>query len=172
MNYYKTLDLDFEIPRKKILTFVRDRKDKITSFWTNLNSQKFFEEIPEIFDLFKPLNITPTRAAIITAVQNVGIHRDDTNKPIRINVPIYNTKGSKTLFWKSNASIKREFLDNGVPYLPLSEDDCTLADQLELIKPAVLRITEPHSVVVNPAAIPRIVCTFEFKEDIEFLLED
>ena len=171
MIYYKKLDLDHTDIAKKTLAYVSINKDKITSFWTNINFEDFSNHVPEILTFFKKLNITPRRVAITTAVSSVGIHRDDTSVPVRINIPILNCKGSQTKFWKTSVEPTQLFLPNGVPYLYIDEKDCELKETLELDASTLLRIKEPHSVCVGDQ-VPRISLTIEFNENIEYLLND
>jgi hypothetical protein len=74
-------------------------------------------------------------------------------------------------FWSTSAEPELLFLDNGTPYRYLDEKDCKLETILELDRPTVLRVKEPHSVVVGKK-VPRISLTIEFEEDIEYLLNN
>jgi hypothetical protein len=174
MLYYKKLDLDFNIVAKKTLDYVTSNKNNITSFWNHLNFGNFVKNVPEIITMFSSLNITPIRVSLIVAKKGAGIHRDTyikgTPTPIaRINIPILNCQDSETRFWSTTAEPKLEFLSNGTPYRYLDEKDCVLESILNLDKPTVLRVTEPHSIVVGKK-VPRISLTVEFEEDIEYLL--
>jgi hypothetical protein len=176
MLYYKKLDLDFDLVSKKTLDYVISNRDKITSFWNHLNLENFIKNVPEITRMFAPLNITPAYISLIVATQDAGIHRDTyikvTPTPVaRINIPILNCQGSETRFWSTSAEPELLFLDNGTPYRYLDEKDCKLETILELDRPTVLRVKEPHSVVVGKK-VPRISLTIEFEEDIEYLLNN
>jgi hypothetical protein len=174
MLYYKKLDLDFDVVLKKTLSYASNNRDLIKTFWTHINFKDFIKHVPEITTMFSSLNITPIRVSLIVAKQNAGIHRDtyikDTPTPVaRINIPILNCQESETRFWSTSVEPKLEFLSNGTPYRYLDEKDCVLESVLNLDKPTVLRVTEPHSIVVGKK-VPRISLTVEFEEDIEYLL--
>ena len=176
MKYYKKLDLDHTTVVKKSLAYASLHKDKIKSFWTSINTTEFVKHIPEIETLFEPLNITPFRIYLITVLgqeqSKKEIHRDYTDIPFRINVPIINCEYSQTKFWKTSSEPVIEFVQGTtVPYYYFNESECELADILVLDKPTVLRVTEPHSVHVGEKT-PRLALTIEFKEDIEYLLND
>ena len=176
MKYYKKLDLDHTLVAKKTLAYASLHKDKIKSFWTNINITEFVKQIPEIITLFEPLNITPTRISLITAVTkertDPGIHRDYTDVPIRINVPVLNCEYSQTKFWRTTSEpTVINIPGTNIPYFYLKDSECEIADTLVLDKPTVLRIIEPHSVHVGEKS-PRLALTIEFKEDIEYLLND
>jgi hypothetical protein len=176
MLYYKKLDLDIELLSKKTLSYASLHKDKIKSFWTNINLANFVEYVPEIVTTFATLNITPKRVSLITAVTqdrfDPGIHRDHTSIPVRINVPVLNCEYSQTKFWRTTSEPIVEFIPGtDIPYFYLKESDCELADTLVLDKPTVLRVSEPHSVHVGEKT-PRLALTIEFEEDIEYLLND
>jgi hypothetical protein len=176
MIYYKKLDLEFETVAKKTLEYATFHKDKIKSFWTNINFENFSKHVPEIITMFSPLNITPTRISLITAVtpdrSDPGIHRDHTSIPVRINVPILNCEYSQTKFWRTTSESTVEFIPGtDIPYFYLKESECELADTLVLDRPTAIRISEPHSVHVGEK-VPRLALTIEFAEDIEYLLND
>lgn len=170
MMYYKKLDLEFSEVAKKTLEYAKINKDKITSFWTNVNYDDFVKHVPEITTMFESMNLHPKRVAFVVAVKDVGIHRDATTSTARINLPILNCEHSLTKFWKTMVEPTLLQLPNGVPYMFLDEIDCNLVEQVCLDKPTVLRITEPHSVHVGNK-VPRISLTIEFFEDLTYLLE-
>jgi hypothetical protein len=170
MKYYKKLDLDHTIVTKKTLEYATLHKDKIKSFWTDLNFYDFSVHVPEITTMFSSLNINPNHVSLTTTITSGHIHRDYTTSMARINIPILNCEYSQTKFWRTFAEPAFSKLENNVPYLHLNESDCELADILVLNKATVLRVTEPHSVHVGPR-VPRISLTINFKENIEYLLD-
>ena len=172
MKYYKKLNLNHNIVAKKTLEYTKANKDIIKTSWTYFNFDDFIENVPEILTLFKEINITPCRVALIVhRINKENVHRDDTNVSARINIPILNCKGSQTKFWKTSVQPTQQFLPNNIPYLHIDEKDCELVETLELDTPTVLRVKEPHSVCIGEK-IPRLSLTVEFIEDIEYLLND
>jgi hypothetical protein len=173
MKYYKYLDLDFLDVSEKLKTYTINNKDKIQGFWTYLDTPKMLYLFPEIQKMFDPLNIKIKRLSLITATVSStenGIHRDHTDCNVRINIPILNCAGSITNFYKSDAEPVKLLLPNGVPYYQIEYNKCTLVDSFCLDRPAAIRVTEPHQVIVG-TTVPRISCTIEFEENIDYLLE-
>jgi len=173
MIYYKKLDLDHQIVSKKTLSYIQANRSKFKAFWTWLDFDNFVSHVPEVVSMFAPLNITPRVASIIIVanrLSNPVIHRDHTEVPIRINIPILNCECSQTKFWKTTLDPIIEYVPGTkIPYLSLTDSECELADTLVLDCPTVMRIGEPHS--VHPGEkTPRISLTIEFYEDIEHLL--
>jgi hypothetical protein len=172
MRYYKYLDLDFVPVAEKLKTYLLDNKDKIEGFWTNLDTPKILLLFPEIQKMFDPMNIKIKRISVVTVDPSyTGIHRDDTNYNVRINIPILNCEYSVTNFYKTDAEPIKLFTPNGMPYLQIDNSQCVLVDSLCLNMPAALRVTEPHQVIVNPNYSPRIACTIDFVENIDYLLD-
>jgi len=172
MKYYKKLNLDHNIVAKKTLEYIKANRDKIKTSWTNFNFNDFVKEVPELLTLFKEINITPYRVALIVhRVSKENVHRDDTDVSARINIPILNCEGSQTKFWKTSAQPVQKFLSNGTSYLHIDEKECELVEILELDVPTAIRVKEPHSVSLGEK-IPRLSLTVEFIEDIEYLLND
>jgi hypothetical protein len=173
MKYYQYLDLDYNTACDKLKLYALKNKSKINNFWNVLDTPKILEIIPEVQYMFDPLNINVKHISLIKSANtntSIGIHRDYTTCKVRINLPIMNCEGSITNFYKSTSDSKKDFLTNGIPYYQINLLDCELADSMCLNKPAALRIQEPHQVIANKQFLPRVSCTIEFYEDIEYLL--
>jgi hypothetical protein len=179
MKYYKYLDLNYLPAAEKLKVYVLDRKDEIKHFWTALDSTKILQLFPEVQKMFDPMEITVSSISIIKVDKYTpqgGIHRDVSKCHVRINIPILNCVGSVTNFYRSTTEPEMSFLKNGVSYYSFPYSDCVLVDSFCLDKPAAIRITEPHQVVISQHHVehhaPRISCTVEFKENIDHLLND
>lgn len=173
MRYYKYLDLDFLSVAEKLKTYILDNRDQMQGVWTNLDTQKILLLFPEVQTMFDPMNIKIKRISIVSHVVpgSSRIHRDDTNCNVRINIPILNCDNSVTNFYKTDARPVKRFTENGTPYLQIDNSQCVLVDSFCLNRPAALRVTEPHQVIINPDYSPRISCTIEFVENIDYLLD-
>ena len=175
MKYYQYLDLDYKIACEKLKLYYLEEADKIKSFWTTLDTVKILQMIPEIQYMFNPLKINVKNISLIKAVGTSsisnGIHIDHTTCNVRVNLPIMNCEKSFTNFYSSSAEPTKVFLANGVPYYQLNLSDCKLIDSMCLHMPAALRVREPHQVVANKQFLPRISCTIEFYENIDYLLD-
>lgn len=172
MRFYKYLDLDFLPVAEKLKSYILDNKDQIQGFWTRLDTPRILLLFPEVQKMFDPMNIKIKRISVVTVdPSNTGIHRDDTDCNVRINIPILNCNSSVTNFYKTDADPIQKFTPNGTPYLQIENSKCILVDSFCLDRPAALRVTEPHQVIVNPDYSPRIACTIEFVENIDYLLD-
>jgi hypothetical protein len=172
MKYYRYLDLDFLHVAEKLETYAINNKDKIKGFWIPLDTPKILYLFPEIQKMFDPLNIKIKRIILVHATMPLGeIHRDISDCNVRINIPILNCIGSITNFYKSDTEPVLKRLRNGTPYYYKESNECTLVDSFCLDRPAAIRVTALHQVIVNNACVPRISCTIEFEENIDYLLE-
>jgi hypothetical protein len=138
-----------------------------------MNRDDMLLKIPELQTMFEPLGIHIRKISIVTAwFLNPGaIHVDEGNVSVRINLPILNCENTITNFYRSTAPLVRSLLPNGVAYFRIDPDQCELVDSFCLDRPAAIRIGAPHQVYVKSAVVPRISCTIEFKENIEYLLD-
>jgi hypothetical protein len=174
MKYYRYLDLDHKVACEKLKNYAMENASKIKNFWTFLNTPKLLKLFPEVQSMFDPLNITIKQISLITSNNTSirdGIHRDHTNCNVRINIPIMNCEGSVTNFYSSNAEPQKLLLSNGIPYYQIDYNKCVLVDSFCLEKPAALRIREPHQVIASSQQSPRVSCTIEFVENIDYLLD-
>jgi hypothetical protein len=174
MKYYQYLDLDYKVACEKLKLYFLEEADNIESFWTSLNTVKILQMIPEIQCMFNPLKINVKQISLIKSVNtsiNNGIHRDHGTCNVRINLPIMNCKESFTNFYRSSVEPKKLFLANGVSYYQINLSDCELVDSVCLNMPAALRVKELHQVVANKQFLPRVSCTIQFYENIDYLLD-
>jgi hypothetical protein len=174
MKYYQYLDLDYKVAAEKLKLYYLEEADNIKSFWNPLNTIKILQMIPEIQYMFNPLKIKIKHIHLIktdnTSICD-GIHRDDTTCNVRINLPIMNCDEAVTNFYTSGTEPIKKFLINGGPYYYLKLSDCKLVDSMCLHMPAALRVKEFHQVVANKQFLPRVSCTIEFYENIDYLLD-
>lgn len=172
MKYYKYLDLHNEkICSEKIKNYLG--KDIPDNFWTNMDKNELFTEIPEIQTLFSPMQLTINKISILTQwyVTPGMIHKDSGETKVRINLPILNCEGSVTNFYESTEDPFYTELPNEIPYYRYDPIYCKLVDSFCLNRPAAIRVGSPHQIHVISEIVPRISCTFEFNEDISYLLE-
>ena len=183
MKYYKYLpELNWCPVSEKLKQYVIDNaqtflteKNYTINMWNHLNKNELFTYVPEIIELFKPMNLTIFRMAFfITGSRHSSIHRDEDPKTnFRITLPVLNCENTETRFYTTIAETSRIEQPDGVPYNALDPKKCTHVDSYFLDKPVVVRINEPHQVFVEKTAIiPRVSCTIAFNEDISYLLED
>lgn len=171
MKYYKYLDLDHTVVCDKIRRYIG--KNITPIFWNHTNRDHMLSKIPELQTMFDPLGIHIRKISILNAwfTGQGTIHIDACDAKVRINLPILNCDNSVTNFYKSNAPLVSSVLPNGVPYFKIDPSQCELVDSFCLNRPAAIRIGAPHQVEVLSRVVPRISCTIEFEENIEYLLD-
>jgi hypothetical protein len=176
MEYYKYLDLDCSTVSPKLVKYVYDNSALIlnnqkNSSWKAVNTEDVLSKVPELIEMFAPLNLTIKYLAFfITEKQNNTIHTDaDTQSNSRINIPVLNCEKSETRFFTITEKPVMAKQDNGIPFLMINPLDCTQVDKFELTRPVVFRNNQPHQVVSFNEVQPRISCTIGFHEDLEFL---
>ena len=177
MKYYNYLNLlGWEEVAEKIKTFLMPRP-YLYDFnnngpWANANVTELIAEVPALVKLFEPLNLTIKDVGFFSLSSTTcNIHRDACEEPIRINIPILNCEGTVTRFFKSTKPPILTTQPNGIPYEMEDSSGCILVASAEVIIPTLLRVREPHNVVLFHNNYPRITCTIKFNEDLEHLLD-
>jgi hypothetical protein len=176
MKYYKYLDIDCSTVSHKLAQYVYDNSalilsNKKNSAWNPVNKEDVLAKVPELGELFKPLNITIKYLAFfITEKQDNTIHTDgDTESNLRINIPVLNCEKSETRFFTITEEPVMVKQGNGILVLMINPLACTQVDKFELTRPVMLRVNQPHQVVSFNEVQPRISCSIGFYEDLEFL---
>jgi hypothetical protein len=178
MNYYKYLDLDYKACSQKLKEYIIERdpnllnRGKVNS-WQNGNTIDIINNVPEIIEMLKPLNVTIRMISFYVSYNQGLIHIDgDQFSECRLNIPVLNCENSETRFYKSSGDNKKIYQPDGVPFYWLEKNNCTLVDQFYLERgPTLFRNNEPHQVVLNNSNKPRISCTIGFNEELIHLLE-
>lgn len=151
--------------------------------WLDLDLDHYRIYVPEIFEIFKPYNLTIDFVAAIKICRpNTFIHIDTTeDTTYRVNIPVLNYLGTSTKFYRSNVQPKQIILKDGeviesftnysVNSILFKEDDCELVTEVCVDKPVILNVKVPHKVSLPNRVYPRITLTIKFKEDITGLIE-
>lgn len=174
MKYYRYIDLDYKKSADILRSYFKENQHMFKTFWTHLKAKEILKTYPEIQEMFNPLNITIQEINMIVSYNTNpldGIHRDHTEQNVRINIPILNCENSITNFYKSDVKPTLSYLLNGFGYAHITRENCTLVDSFCLDRPAAIRVRELHQVVTNSKNLPRISATFQFIENIDYLLE-
>lgn len=197
MNYAKYIDIpNWTNLRDQLIKFSEENTPKDALWWCHFEDE-VKAQIPELIDTFASMNLTMKQLIIFTNLQNdlnqkdhtnpeaIFIHTDREDDPDStfdkvpvltnfpptnaINIPLLNCEGSLTLFYKLKDESQSDVY---YPTYNCGGHDHSNVEEVfrfELDKPAVLRINVPHA-VHNPHTAPRVVATFRFAEDIEYLL--
>ena len=176
MKYFEHLNVDSALEKivsKKLLDYINSDIYSDNGFWTNVNTQDVLNKVPELVELYKPLGIKIKRIAFVTSNDKVGdIHIDDpkTAPVIRINIPILNCNNTSTNFFTSEKPPVEMQLASGIYYYRWNEKDCTLVASTCINRSTLIRTNKLHQVCIHSDNIPRITCTIEFYEDLEYLM--
>ena len=177
MKYYKYLDLDWQPARDKIIEIINNEpgifsftKTFAVGSWLNL-TEKFYH-IPEIHNMFKPLNLDISIIAFYVSYSNSSIHTDGAPDYIsRIIFPILNCDNTETKFFEKLEEPVKRIQANGEVFYSFNPLKCKQVDSFFLTQPVVFRIMEPHQVCIYHKNLPRISCIIEFQQDINHLIE-
>jgi hypothetical protein len=184
VKYWKQIDLpDWEVAAKKVYDWiVRDTAIlKTAYFWNNVDPLLLTRAVaPEIHKGLKAtLGVRAVSAHIIVANKSNSdsIHVDNIsftdNLKARLNIPISNCVGSYTIFYsRPDDALKRYIMPNGLIAWLLDPTKCVEATRVEMIKPTIIRICEPHAVKVADNPEPRITLSMRLSEDPVTLLDE
>lgn len=177
MRYYKYLDLDHTTVSKKLKEYFLNKNPEFISdngqgSW-RLAPENIHDEVPELKDFFKPLNLNILFVGFFVSFKNESsIHIDNDEKPCRINLPVLNCEDTETRYYKlKKLDYNTKSQQNGLTYKLLEKENCEQVDKFLLTRPVLMRVLEPHQVVINSNTFPRVSCTVQFEEDISYLLE-
>lgn len=196
MRYYREIELDqFEIIQQKLIEYsskvLENKKINTIGFYNIPRHEALLEEIPEIKNAFEKFNLKiQTIAFYITNKPTIDyvpadqpiknlyhtvknpIHTDLYPHKARINIPVLNTRGTFTRFF-ANCNLKpwvNPF--TGTTFELITNTDYVEVDAVEILKPTVLRVQEPHMVqICEGSKLPRITITIGFDKDPVYLLE-
>lgn len=179
MQYWKYIDIDYvDVITKKTYDFIKYEtehldKSKYKGPFINLSHHAFINYVPEIRTAFKPYGLFFEDANIFLMWDNKDClpHKDYTDSIARVNLPILNCEGSKTIFY-DNLISKRVILPTLAPFYYTVNNDYKKVDEVEIDRPTIVRISEGHHVVMNEEKFPRITLTMSFTPDIGLLLDD
>lgn len=179
MQYWKHIDIDhYDTIVSKTLDFIKtktvhmDRK-KYRGPFINLPHYDFIKHVPEVNLAFKKYGLFFEDANIFLMWDNRDCvpHKDYTDSIARVNLPILNCEGTKTLFYE-NLKSKRLILPTGAPFYMTMNKDFRQVDEVEMTQATIVRISEGHSVIMNESNFPRITLTLSFTPDVGLLLDD
>jgi hypothetical protein len=197
MNYAKYIDIPNWISLRDQLIRFKKIHTPVDALWWCHFENEVKEHIPELIAVFESMGLHMHQLIFFTNLKNdlnmldhnnpssMFIHTDRQDDPDSkfddvlvltdfpptnaINIPMEYCEDSLTLFY--------ELIDDAADdvYYPTyncgGHDHANVKEvfRFELNKPAVLRINVPHA-VHNPHNEPRVVATFRFRNDIEYLL--
>lgn len=197
MNYAKYIDIPNWVSLRDQLIEFKNKYTPQDALWWCHFEDEVKREIPELINTFAGMNLRMNQLIFFTNLKNdlnqkdqthpecIFVHTDREDDPDSrfdqvpvltnfpptnaINIPMLNCEGSLTLFYKL-----KDPTQNDVYYPTYNcggHDHYNIEEvyRFQLDRPAVLRINVPHA-VHNPHQEPRVVATFRFHNDIEYLL--
>ncbi len=179
MKYWKHIDIDYyDTIVEKTLDFIKTKtvhmdKSKYKGPFINLPHYQFIKHVPEVNLAFRKYGLFFEDANIFLMWDNKDCvpHKDYTDSIARVNLPILNCQGTKTVFY-DNLKSKRLILPTGAPFYMTMNKDYVKVDEVEMTQATIVRISEGHSVIMNESNFPRITLTLSFTPDAGFLLDD
>jgi hypothetical protein len=182
MKYYKKIEIDYyDDIITDTLSYLINHKPDIynrtadTTYYI-LDLDEFKKYCPKLDLGFERYGIVCNFAVAFVMKHrgNAPIHVDDYQYgETRINLPILNTKGTLTRFYTGGTFEKIRNPMTNVPSLRLkSLQGLRTADSVEIDQATVIRVNEPHDIIMNSRNSPRITLTLGFDKDPVFLLED
>jgi hypothetical protein len=174
MKYFNQIEIqNFEVIQEKTKKFLEPHSSVRVGFY--LLDKDYLEYCPEILSAFADYNLKVKKVALyVTFLQEHSkVHIDyksNLKSQCRINIPILNCEGSRTEFY-SGGEYTMFFQQNGIPYYLLKDNSIpTKVAEVEIIRPTVIRVQEPHRVHTNMNTVPRICMTVATDIDPVFLL--
>lgn len=181
MQYYKKIEIDFydEIVQDSV-DYLKTQKPDIynrvqdTTYYP-LNVSEFKQYCPKLDAGFMRYGLVCNWvvAYVMTENRHSPIHIDGYPQSARINLPLLNCKGTKTMFYSGGEFKKRTHNAKTSinAWLLSNVHGLKIAGSVEIDAPTVLLVNEPHSVRISDQ-LPRITLSLGFDKDPVFLLED
>ena len=174
---------DFDLIKQLTLQYVIEKNNLSgKGGFRFINWAEYTVYCPQILTAFSMYDLTPVLGFfLVTFTQRDSpLHIDYISSIIsnewplcRINIPVLNCEGSITEFYTGGKYVPHTANNNG-EFSFLKIEDFSLVTkvaEVEILKPTVLRIQEPHRVVPNLNTIPRITLSLVMNKDPVFLLD-
>jgi hypothetical protein len=186
MKYFKELDIDesrVENVRNSMINYLRSKYGhelkSIPISTSVIPFDEYCEYAPEILTLFDEYHIKPKAIILVVAYSSdhVRLHTDYVDPKrahCRINIPILNCDDTYTEFYSGGVQNTR-MMPNGYYASFIVEDDdhpVVFKDSIEIKLPTVIRVQEPHRVIINGTPVPRITISLFMDRDPVFLLDE
>lgn len=127
-------------------------------------SQQLIDNVPELEQDLTNLGLTIKAIAVIVAWPNLDLEIPHIDHLVpgnlaRINIPVFNCKNTYTTFY-TNIQVRVEQQRNGEYFNRVINDDYIETTRVELTQPTLLRVSEPHAILINKAqGFPRVTLT-------------
>jgi hypothetical protein len=166
--YYKKLNIKWKPVADQILEHINQDARLIKQGGGSWRLANWILDKTDIQSLFE-WNIEFV-GLFVTHNNKSSIHVDNDQKPVRINFPILNCEDTLTKYYKFDGATDFTTQKNGISYNNINSEDVVEVDNFKLDGAVLMRVLEPHQVCVNHNTFPRVSCTVQFKQNLEFLL--
>ena len=183
MIYYKPIEIEnFKIIQLKVKDYIYQTNWHTNEGFNVFDKYSLLQACPELESCLHNYGLLPVQfATYITHSQHMAqVHIDSSGNydslKCRINVPILNCEGSATEFYQGGVFQETQQIHaagkrNVTFFKCTSTETLKKVDEIEIIKPTVIRIHIPHRVKINSLSIPRICLSIRTNRDPVFLLE-
>ena len=180
MQYFKSIEMnDFDLIKQITQQYVIEKNHHIgKGGFRFINWTEYTSYCPQILTAFSMYELTPVLGfLLVTHTQrDADLHIDYISNEwpmCRINIPVLNCEGSITEFYTGGKYVPHTANNNGEFSFLIIEDfsSAIKVAEVEILKPTVLRIQEPHRVVPNLHTLPRITLSLVMNKDPVFLLD-
>lgn len=181
MRYFKKIDIEslseiIEGTLRYLKTEVPDIYSRTynTTYYP-LELAKLLEYCPHLLTAFDDYGLKCNLAVAYIMYNNShsSIHIDAYTHDAKINIPVQNCEGTKTLFFAGGTyeNVHNSMTKTNAKKIK-STENLKLVDYVEIDQTTVVRVNEPHTVVMDMKRTPRITLSLGFDKDPVFLLED
>jgi len=182
MRYYKKINIDYyDEVVSDALNYIKQHKPDVynrtndASYYL-LDVDDFKKHCPKLDLSFAKFNIVCNFvvAFVMNKTTDVSIHVDNyTRGDARINIPLLNTAKTKTRFFTGGHYKKVINPITNIEHMKLeSINGLTYMDGVEIDRATVIRVNEPHDIIMYTESSPRSTLSLGFDKDPVFLLED
>lgn len=182
MRYYKKINIDYynDIVTDS-LNYIKEKTPdiynrKIDASYYLLDVVDFKKHCPKLDLAFSKFDIVCNFvvAFVMNRTSDVSVHVDNYPRgDARINIPLLNTSKTKTRFFTGGVYKKVINPITNIEHMKLeSNSGLKYIDGVEIDQATVIRVNEPHDIIMYSTASPRITLSLGFDKDPVFLLED
>lgn len=180
MLYYKKIDIsDYDKIVIECLSYIKSKdfiyNRRYPASYYPLDFEEFSKNCPLVIKSFDKLGLICNYGAAYVSYNNLQniVHKDNYTQDARINIPLLNCENTKTNFYKGgDFSEKKNLSTMTRPWVMSSISDLILVDSVVIDKPTIIRVNEPHQVLMNSKFFPRITLTLGFTVDPIFMLAE
>lgn len=178
MQYYKKLELEdagelITSCHAYLTTLSHVVNKELSATFYPLDVEELTKQCPLINQIFGQYGLTCNFAAayVMNKTTDSPIHIDSFPHDCRINIPILNCEKSYTVFYTGGNWLKIRNRKTETNAWHSTTRNFVEQDRVEIDRPTIMRVTVPHTVIMETDKKPRITLTLGFDIDPAFLLD-